>query len=254
MWHYIGGDAAGMVKNAQAQQAADSLDMIVVVPNKKGDVKLPFDSSVDLAWPYLTTSTAARVQEEVTFFDDMVACVASQYTIDGSCISTAGVSAGALWVSQLVQERSERLSSALVISGGIGPAIPIAQGAVDIRGWTALPRAMPMMIGWGGPMDQCVVDFATAMHNFEAKLEPTGNFVEECVHNCGHAVPPVDPTTGLAVLYRFVLDHPYWLQPGTSPYLTSGLPEGTPSWCSIGIGTAKMRTGACPSSTVSCPL
>ncbi|HTQ41498.1 MAG TPA: hypothetical protein VMI75_02000 [Polyangiaceae bacterium] len=253
MWHYIGGDAEGMVKNAQAQSSADALNVIIAVPNKKGDVALPFYSGVDFAWPYLTTSSDARVAEEVTFFDDMVTCVSAQYPIDQSCISTVGVSAGALWVSQLAQSRSERLASALVISGGIGPALPIAQGVVDVRGWNGMPRPIPMAIGWGGPMDQCGVDFDTASHNLETAVKPGGNFVVECIHNCGHAVPPVDPTTGLKDLYQFALDHPYWLPPGASPYLATGLPPNTPSWCGIGIGSAVMRTGACPSSNVSCP-
>lgn len=46
-------------------------------------------------------------------------------------------------------------------------------------------------------------------------------------------------------LWQFVMDHPYWLPKGQSPYLTDGLPKVMPEWCGIGKGSATPRTGAC---------
>jgi hypothetical protein len=69
-------------------------------------------------------------------------------------------------------------------------------------------------------------------------------------------VPPVDDqVAGLAALYRFALDHPYWLAFGKSPYQVNGLPAGVPSWCGIGAGSATARTGACPQTSLDsqCP-
>ncbi len=254
MWHYLGGDANAMLEQGEVQAAADMLRFIAVIPNKKGDLPIPFTSSKDWCWPYLTTVPAARVEEEATFFDDMLACVAATYPINESCVSSVGVSAGALWTSQLAQLRADRLSSVLIISGGIGPASPVS--LVDAMGWTGASRPMPAMIVWGGAMDHCVLNFDMASRNIIAALVGEGHFVEECIHNCGHAVPPMDdPTAGLASLYRFTIDHPYWLRPGESPYHVTGLPAGTPSWCGIGPDSATERTGMCTSTSADsgCP-
>lgn len=256
VWHHWGGAADSIVSNGQVQESADSLRFLGIVPEKRGDLAFDvFGNEIDPAWPYLNTATDARVEEEARFFDDMIACAAASYAIDEHCISTAGVSAGALWVAQLMQVRSERLASALVISGGIGPATSL--GFIDARGWRGTPRALPVMLGWGGPSDQCALSFERASTQLEDRLASGGNFVVECVHNCGHRVPPVDPAVGLQVLYRFALDHPYWLPAGESPYWSNGMPAGTPEWCGLGIGSATMRAGSCDGEgggSMSCPV
>jgi hypothetical protein len=102
------------------------------------------------------------------------------------------------------------------------------------------------MVLWGGPTDQCGVDFDVASANLVGAMASSGNFLVECVHNCGHAAPPVeDPVAGLTVLYQFALDHPYWLPAGQSPWLSTGMPAGTPGWCGMGAGSAVPRTGMC---------
>ena len=210
----------------------------------------PFVRDIDMCWPYLTNSTEGRVLEELTFFDDMLTCVSSAYVVDQDCVSSVGVSAGGLWTSQLLQRRADRLASAIVLSGGIGPAT--ATRVIDATEWASPPpsHALPTLVLWGGPMDACALNFEAASHNLERELDANGSFVLECVHNCGHNVPPVaDPTFGVAALYRFAFDHPYWLNAGESPYYARGLPAGMPEWCSIGSGTATIRTGMCSGST-----
>ena len=252
MWHYIGGSASSMVGHGEAQQAADELRMIVAVPEKKGDVILPI-ANVDLAWPYMDFNAASRVEQEAVLFDDILACVSKQYPVQQQCVSSVGVSAGALWTAQLIQLRSNRLASAIVISGGVGPTGGFG-GYADVRGWSGMQRSFPVMYGWGGPTDTCGgVNFQAGSHSLGAKLDTQGSFVVECVHNCGHSAPPVDPMAGLKVLYKFVLDHPYWLPAGSSPWISDGFPTGTPEWCAIGVGNADARTGACGDSQ-SCPF
>ena len=256
IWHWLGGSASSVVNNAMAQPIADALGVIVAIPEKKTDlaIRIPIiNRDFDPAWPYLNLASAARVEEEARFFDDVIACVHASYGVNADCISSAGVSAGALWTSQLMQIRSERLASAIILSGGVGPAT--STGVIDARGWTAPPRAIPTLLGWGGPIDQCGLNFNTASRSLGTRLHMAGSFVEECIHNCGHTVPPVDDqAAGLRVLLRFAVDHPYWLRRGESPYLHDGLPTGTPSWCAIGVGRAVARTGACPSAFMSCPV
>lgn len=252
MWHHLGGDANSLLSQGAAQEAADELRFIAAIPEKKGDLTINvIVDEFDMVWPYLNQATMPRMEEEAVFFDDMVTCIAQQYSVEESCISTAGISAGALWSAQLLQMRSERLASAIILSGGVGPAT--TNGFIDVQGWRGADHRAPVLLAWGGPTDQCGADFHRASNGLGSALASNGHFVEECVHNCGHAAPPVDPAVGLPVLWRFALDHPYWLEDGESPYLAVGLPEGTPTWCATGHGTATPRTGMCTDS-MACPV
>ncbi len=254
-YHWLGGSANSFLQHGDVQANADRMRFYAVLPEKKGDLTIGIGSvRFDPVWPYLTFHTAARIEEEAAFFDDMLACISSQFPIDLDCVSTAGVSAGALWTAQLAQVRSERIASAIILSGGIGPATTLGAGLVDARGWTNPRHAMPMMVLWGGPIDQCALNFNTASRNIENAAGRAGHFIEECLHNCGHTVPPVDPAYGLGSIWQFALDHPYWLARGDSPYLATGLPVSAPTWCAIGAGHATQRVGSCPDPTMSCPV
>ncbi len=109
---------------------------------------------------------------------------------------------------------------------------------------------MPALVLWGGPTDFCGIDFNGASNAVEAGLSADGHFLVECVHNCAHTQPPLERSTSWSIfapLWRFALDHPYWLPEGTSPWQETGMPEGTPTWCAIGAGAATPRSGACES-------
>jgi hypothetical protein len=187
----------------------------------------------------------ARIDEEYTFFDDMLSCVSAQFNVNAGCVSSVGVSAGALFTDQLVGARSEYLSSFLSLSGGVDYGSSIAL----LRPWTPPSHHVPGLVLWGGADDDCFfIQFQPASQMLEQDLEQGCEFILECVHNCGHSEPPFTAAEGLstyAALWEFVLNHPYWLPPGTSPFTTHGLPPGMPSWCAIGPGNAVPRTGAC---------
>ncbi len=142
-----------------------------------------------------------------------------------------------------------------MLSGGVGPASGTT--LLDVQGWrpASPPRSVPTLVLWGGPTDTCAINFQTASRNLERALVATNSFVLECVHNCGHDVPPVeDPTLGVAALYQFAFDHPYWLEPRESPYIARGLPSGMPTWCAIGPGAARIRTGTCDADGPACEV
>jgi hypothetical protein len=172
--------------------------------------------------------------------------VAHQYpTVNKNCVSTAGVSAGALFTDQLAAARADRLSSFLSMSGGVGGVV---------RPWGSPAHKLPGIVLWGGPTDECqnLLSFQTLSQTLEGSLTSQGDFMIECVHNCGHAEPPVDPPMGqskLAPFWGFIFDHPFWLGAGQSPYEIKGLPSSFPSWCAIGAGKATPRTGTCPTSS-----
>lgn len=236
LWHWLGGDADDFLVRGEVQAGADAHRFLAVIPEAKGDLPL--------RWPYLTFDSDARVEEEARFFDDVLACVAEQFAINEQCVASAGVSAGALWTAQLVQRRSQHLSSFLSLSGGVGTG-----GTFDpIRRWTGAAHAVPGLVLWGGPTDWCLISFDQASRELEEGLVAGGHFLVECVHDCAHAQPPIEPPPGASALdplWRFVLEHPYWLPDGASPWLSSGLPAGTPEWCAIGAGSATIRSGEC---------
>ncbi len=247
LWHWLGGSAKSFYDKGDVQNAANAQRFIAVLPESEGAYIFGI-SAADMKWPYDVTQTPARVNEELTFFDDMLSCVSQQYNVNKNCVSSIGVSAGALWTDQLIGRRSEYLSSFESLSGGVGT--PGGTGAITIKPWTEWKHPIPGIVLWGGPSDQCVLQqFAGLSHNLETALIKDGTFFAECIHNCGHAEPPFNPPSGYttyAGLWQFVLDHPYWLPKGYSPYVANGLPVSDPPWCGLGPGSATPRTGTCP--------
>jgi hypothetical protein len=87
----------------------------------------------------------------------------------------------------------------------------------------------------------------------ETGLQRDGHYLIECVHNCGHAppslAPPMSGLSPLAPFFDFLLNHPYGLSDGASPYKDAGkLPDAFPPWCSDkGKGTAP------PANIAMCP-
>lgn len=233
LWHWLGGSPQDFYNTGDVQNAVNTQRFLAVIPFKKGDVLY--------TWPFSILDSQARMDEEFTFFDDMLACVAGQFNINASCVSTAGVSAGALFTDQLAGNRSDYLSSFLSLSGGVSDNF--------IKPWTTPVHPLPGFVLWGGPNDTCIViNFQQASQALEQSMTADCEFMVECIHNCGHGVPPFDFDAGpsdFAGLWQFALDHPYWLPAGTSPYTTKGLPTDLPAWCGIGPGSATPRTGPC---------
>ncbi|MDI1481847.1 hypothetical protein [Polyangium sp. y55x31] len=233
LWHWLGGSADDFYEKGQVQAAVDGQRFIAVIPESKDDITFK--------WPFDATQSTARMEEEFVFFDDMLACVSAQFSVNKECVASAGVSAGALWTSQLAGGRGQYLSSILSFSGGTGGLI---------KPFPNPEHRMPAIVLWGGPTDNCfgVMNFETASKDLEKNLADRGHFFLECVHNCGHAEPPIDAVDGLtsyASMWQFVLDHPYWLGAGESPY-AKGLPDNFPTWCDVGAASAVPREGSCP--------
>jgi hypothetical protein len=259
MWHWIGGSADGFLTKGEIQQAADDQHFIAVLPVAKGATII--GTSFNTRWPFDITQTSSRMTEEFKFFDDMLACVEHQFTVNTSCVSTVGVSAGALFTDQLAQARSKTLASFLSLSGGVGDNI--------IKPWNGAARKLPGVVLWGGDgapgMDGnkdilgCVgigMDFSVASTDLETGLVAGGHFFIECKHNCGHVEPPFSPPAGeskFAGMTDFALNHPFWLPEGTSPFQETGIPATMPSWCGIGQGGATPRSGGgCPEAENPC--
>ena len=259
LWHWLGGSAEDFLTRGDVQAAADQQRFIAVLPVAKGATV--WGLNLDTEWPFDITQPQARIDQELQFFDDMLACVEQQLHVNTSCVSTIGVSAGALFTDQLIQARSDRLASFVSLSGGVGATI--------IKPWTGATHALPGIVLWGGDgpptMDGkkdilgCLglgMDFSVASRDLETGLAANHDFLIECRHDCGHVEPPLPAPPGMtkyAAIWDFVLDHPFYLPPDDSPYLTTGLPAELPAWCAIGAGNSIPRSGdGCPASNNPC--
>jgi predicted esterase len=250
LWHWLGGEAKDFLEEGDVQLATDQMRFIAAIPESKGDLNL---FGFDPQWPYLFYHSVERVEEEAAFFDDILACIASQFGINASCVSSAGVSAGALWTDQLAQARSKRLASIISLSGGVGDPNGGYDPRAAARPWSGADHKMPAIVLWGGPNDWCGLSFEAASKLLEQGLGADGHYFVECIHNCKHAKPPLEPPPGeseFGGLWRFFLDHPYWLRDGESPYQVRGLPANLPGWCAVGAGSATIREGECEASGI----
>src|SRR5262245_14623670 len=70
LWHWLGGSAQDFFDRGSVQEAVDQQRFIAVIPQAKGDLQF--------TWPATALDSAARLDEDAQFFDDMLSCVSSQ--------------------------------------------------------------------------------------------------------------------------------------------------------------------------------
>jgi hypothetical protein len=234
-WHWLNASSSSFVREGELETAAEEMRMLVVLfddlENSSGESIYWFN------WPFSPTppSTAEARLKEMTFFDDLLICIRQQYNVDPCRVHAVGVSAGGLWLTYLsTTDRVDYLASIEVLSGGLAE-IPLQLWHMEY-----FPQAnkFPALVLWGGPLDIIPpINFNTASLRYVEELLADSHFVVRCTHDSGHAMPPVDPPpdggTRFRGLWQFFMDHPYGLEPGTSPYFDTGLPLDVPSWCSI---------------------
>jgi hypothetical protein len=152
---------------------------------------------------------------DLALFDDVLACLVDEYSVDVDRIYTTGFSAGGLYASYMLQVRSGHLAAAAPFSGGLLGSY--VQPDFDI----------PVMFTWGGPGDLYgSFSFETATLNLSNAMQSDGLFVAHCVGNWGHS----QPNDGGALAWRFFQDHPRGVAP--EPY-QGGLPGAFPNYCTI---------------------
>lgn len=229
-WHWLGGSSDQMVHEGELELSAERYRFLVVVPDQ---ARVNGDGGVINAftWPFIPT---VNTEPERVFFDDMLACVTGQYRVDPARVHGMGVSAGGLWITDLMSTpRAEHFASIAVLSGGLGQ-LPSAMLRMQ---YTPEPNKYPAIVLWGGPTDHFVIDFEDASFRLRDALTDDGHFIVTCTHDRGHMLPPlVAPGPGeskFAFVWNFFSDHPYGLAPATSPWIAAGLPASAPSWCTI---------------------
>jgi len=246
LWHWLSGKTSSMAAAFDVERAVERERFIAIVPeSKKTTFKLSGIANLGETWqwPFSILNSDERVDEEARFFEDMLWCIDAQLPrkVARHCVSTVGVSGGALFSAQLLARESQHLASIVSLSGGVGGLVkPL---------YPAPQRPVPALVLWGGASDKFIVDFQASSKRLEKSLKKSA--IIECVHNCGHAIPPFatrsDGLPSLDFVYRFVFDHPYFLPRGKTPWAANP-PSDMPDWCAVGAGNAKPRAaeGACP--------
>lgn len=202
-WHWLGG---------QASEAIDWTGIGGAVLN--GAIVISAQACCS-QWDW-QIGTPPPNNVDIGFFDDALACLYDQYSVDLDRIYSTGHSAGAMWTSYLLLYRSEYLAGAVIMSGGL-------QGNSQYR--TPTDR-IPIVLVWGGQSDMYGnFSFQTSTLNYSQRLRNDGHFVVHCQGTFGHQIPP---DTGYT--WPFFDDHPKGITP--EPYL-GGLPGTFPNWCTI---------------------
>lgn len=171
---------------------------------------------------------------DLVLFDDLLSCLDEDFAIDRTRVHTMGFSAGALWSTILVMERSEWLASAVLWSGGLGST----GGLVEIvhTPYETPARDLPVLAVSGGPTDVWpnaqlpLVNFVKGTDELTADLVADGHDVVRCDHGLGHTIPPGGMSWGL----NFLFDHHWRVEGGTLYKSLDGLPF--PDYCALQLG------------------
>ena len=222
IWHGNGDKGESIANFFMAQAVTQEYGAIVVAPNS-----CCMDNHTDCC-DYSTTwnvGTYSKTEADLPLFDKTLACLEEQFDIDNRKVYTTGFSAGALWSTYLLVNRSDYFAAASIFSGGTGVVVT----------YQTPNYKMPVLLAWGGENDTYmgVVSFDEMTKNFSAALREDGHFVVECNHGPyaqagqGHTIPFTGPTWG----HKFMFAHEW--SDGTSPFAETGLTDEFPDYCRI---------------------
>lgn len=189
LWHPLGSNARQIATYLRAADAAEDHGFVVAVPESL---------RTQTEWGYFGSPN-----DDLALFDDLYACLTTQYTLDRTRTYTMGFSAGALWSSYLVIHRADHLTAAVILSGGVNQLL---------RYETPTYR-LPVLLAWGGPTDQYggIINFQETTYAFRDALRGDDHTVVMCGHTGGHVPPPGVAGWG----YDFLAQHT--MRNGESP-------------------------------------
>ena len=182
-WHWLGGNPDDMINWSGLGNALGD-GAIVVAPTATGEAQ----------YEWYTGSSDSN-NPDLTFFDDILACLDAQYNIDRNRVYIVGHSAGAAWTTYMSMYRADYIAAASMMSGGLQRPEHYVVPAANF----------PMIMSWGGDTDTYFepganfgyntgdpqnYSFAVATMDFLSRTRADGHFAVECVGNYGHQLPP----------------------------------------------------------------
>jgi dienelactone hydrolase len=207
IWHGSGGNAGAFDFLAER---FDADGYVLVIPD--GQLRYPLDWGMDIRGG----------DDDLRFFDDVVACVNQQFPVDRRRVHSTGYSVGGVFSAYLMGYRSDTLASFGAWS----------TGETDQRGRRIVPsppRPVPGLLYHGGPDDK--PDWAGRQGTLAlaARMAANGALAIVCDHGVGHVVPgPYD--VALGDMWAFLLAHPFG---PTAAWATGGLDGRLPDYCAI---------------------
>ena len=172
VFHGFGGNGARML-NGGAKDFTQSLDAIVVAP----------DGLTEGAASSWDTFKPGSINEDITFFDDLLTCLSAQYQVDESRIYATGMSFGGLMTGALMLERPNFFAAVAPMSGGTL--------SDDLSSNDDEQLCLPSLVLWGGEDDQAFdQDFDLLSTDLLDELDAVDAPRIACNHGKGHVISP----------------------------------------------------------------
>jgi predicted esterase len=238
LWHGYGQPIEEVVDLVSSLVSGEEFPFIAVLPES-----VPFGLTTDpmgFEWDMLLyDQPAGRGSEELTFYDELIACLDEAYGVDSERIHVMGFSAGGIMANMLAVGRAEEIASLVTYSGAnfadetqelcMGPLCTI---------WPAYDTTNKFTVlwAWGGESDiytiagLMTVNFNDHANKSIAWYNGNGHDVVACDHGGGHVLPT---DLGGPQFVEFFKDHPL----GTHPTAyASDFPADYPGYCVVEPG------------------
>lgn len=206
------------VSSGWLELAAETGAFVLLAPDSAGN---------GLVWPEWDglEPEAPRTQPnpDLTFIDDLIACLDAHALIDSDRLYLAGFSAGGYFANYLAQYRPETFAAIAPASGWFGSTTPY-DGAPYLPGTAA-------MVWWGGSNDGFSREGKWIAYGVQANwaaesYAARGRFALACDHGGGHRWP----SEWTPQVWQFFDAHPYGKAP--SPW-AGDLPQSLTEICEI---------------------
>ncbi len=165
-------------------RSLDAGGYILVIPD--ADTRFPLSWSMD----------ARGADDDLRFFDDVLACLDAQYPIDRRRIHSAGYSTGAVFSAYLMGHRHDTLASFVSFSGG--GHLPSGEMHVPLP-----TRKAPALLYHGGATDTLWAGREATL-GLAARMRANGQPTLVCDHGRGHVVG-----ASAREMWSFLLAHPF---------------------------------------------